>query len=288
MVHPALMGLLAGHARIDELKAEPPLPRHWWWRAWRLSRLWRSWRVSTVVISNPKKEYHLAAWLAGIPRRVGYARKWGWLLTHPVRDVKALGQRHEVEYNLELIKRLDITVSSAPPFELPIRQEDEHAVAQMLRWLSVSSSDRLIAVHPWTSNPRKQWPDERFGVLLRRLGDLPGIRAVVVGGEEDRERALELSRGQTNRVLNLVGQLSLKELGACLQRARVLVCNDSGPMHVAAAVGTPVVALFGTEDPGSHPQRWGPWGRGHTVIHKPLGAITVDEVWRAVLRQLES
>lgn len=86
--------------------------------------------------------------------------------------------------------------------------------------------------------------------------------------------------------MNLIGRLSLKELAACLRRTRVVITNDSGPMHLAAAVGTPVVALFGTEDAGSHPRRWGPWGSGHTVIHKPLEEITVEEVLAAVQRYL--
>jgi len=109
---------------------------------------------------------------------------------------------------------------------------------------------------------------------------------VVIGGTEEQARAVEVMSKGGNQTLNVVGRLSLRALAALLQKAHVVVSNDSGPMHLAAAVGTPVVALFGTEDPGSHPKRWGPWGAGHTVIHKPLEQITVDEVLAATQRYL--
>ena len=85
----------------------------------------------------------------------------------------------------------------------------------------------------------------------------------------------------------MAGRTSLPQLAATLQRAKVLVSNDSGPVHLAAALGTPVVALFGTTDPAAGPRRWGPWGAGHTVIWKEtMDAITVAEVLEAVQAQL--
>ena len=82
---------------------------------------------------------------------------------------------------------------------------------------------------------------------------------------------------------DLVGRLTLRQLAALLQHARLLVSNDSGPVHLAAAMGTPTVVLFGTSDPATGPARWGPWGQGHTVICQPrLEQIDVDEVLQAI------
>ena len=288
MLHPSLQELFAGHPDVDEVVPEPAGAGPWWRHAWRVSRLWRSWHPEIIILANPKKAYHLGAWLAGIPRRVGYDRKWGRLLTHRLQDRKPLGERHEVEYNLELIHTLGISVPPAPAPWLPVSPQEASSLSQRLEQLGVPVSSRLIAVHPWTSNPHKQWPVDRFRALIQRLAQEAGLAIVVIGGREEQAQAPEVLAGgrDTGRVLNLVGRCSLRELAALCQQVRVVVSNDSGPIHVAAAVGTPVVALFGTGEAGSHPRRWGPWGEGHTVIHQPLEAITVDEVVRAVARYL--
>jgi len=282
MVHPSLQELLAGHPDFDEVVAEPMWPGPWWRQAWHLSRLWRSWHVDVVLISNPKKAYHLAAWLSGIQCRVGHDRKWGRLLTHRFPDRRVLGERHEVEYNLELLKALGITISSAPALHLPISQEADMQIVHLLESLGATNADRLVAIHPWTSNPKKQWPIERFQALIARLAQEPGVRPIVIGGGEEQMHVADVMQDQHERVVNLVGRLSLTELAALLRTVRLLVSNDSGPMHLAAVVGTPVVALFGMEDRGSHPQRWGPWGDGHTVIHKPFTDLSVEDVLQAV------
>jgi len=104
-------------------------------------------------------------------------------------------------------------------------------------------------------------------------------------------------------VLNLAGRLSVAELAALLRRCRCLLSNDSGPVHIAAAVGIPVVDLFGRNQAGLSPQRWGPLGDGHLILHKEVGCVTclahncdigflcltslsVDEVYRAVVTVL--
>jgi ADP-heptose:LPS heptosyltransferase len=287
MVQEGLRELLSDDPSLDEVVAEPPLPRSWWRRAAQLAWLWRSWRVETILVSNPKKEYHLGAWLAGIPTRVGYHRKWGWCLTHRLPDRKAAGWRHEVEANLELVRALDLPVPEAPVLQLRLSPAEDGGIAELLQRHAVSDADRLVAIHPWTSTPRKQWPWPRFHELIRRLRRQPGITLVVIGGREEQPQAQQLLQAPEPGVLNLVGQLSLRQLAALLRRAKVLVSNDSGPVHLAAAVGTPAVVLFGTADPAAGPPRWRPWGDGHTVIWKSsLEAVGVEEVAEAVQRYL--
>ena len=283
MVNPLLRELFLGHPDLTDVVAEPSFEGSWWSRVWRLSRLWRSWKADVSILSNPKKAYHLAAWFAGIPIRVGYDRKWGRLLTHRVPDRKALNERHEIEANLQLLGALGLTIPAEPVLSLPVSNEARQAVASLLEGLNPHTD--LIAVHPWTSNPRKQWPLDRFRALCEQLAAHTNVRVVLIGGSEERAHSAQVLHDQPH-LIDLVGHLSLPQLAALLQKARVLVTNDSGPMHVAAAVGTRVVALFGTADPGSHPKRWGPWGKGHRVIHKPLADISVDEVHEAVLRYL--
>jgi ADP-heptose:LPS heptosyltransferase len=219
--------------------------------------------------------------LAGIRWRVGYNRKWGRLLTHRLDDRKALGERHEVEYNLDLVRALGLPTQT-PQWHLPRFSHEQAEVFQLLEQAGMKRSERFIAVHPWTSNPRKQWPPERYLALMRLIAERRSERIVVIGSPEERHRASALLPAGAP-VVNLVGRLALKPLAALLQCARTLVSNDSGPVHLAAAVGTPTVVLFGTTDAATGPQRWGPWGNNHTVIWKPsMEAISVEEVFTAL------
>lgn len=289
MVGASLEELLAGFPDVNEVIAEPSATGPWWRRAWQFSCLWRPWALDVVILSNPKKEYHLAAWMAGIPVRVGYDHKWSWCLTNRVPDDKRAGGRHEVEYPLELLRALGLSVSHAPVIRLPVSHADEERVVQRFPQLARNEEQRLIAVHPWTSNPRKRWPLARFRELIDRVCADEGATVVILGGLESRPQCSALAAEASPRVVDLVGRTSVRELAAVLRRVRVLVSNDSGPMHLAAAVGTPTVALFGTTDPAAGPARWGPWGPSHTVISRPaMTAIGVEEVLRGVRRHLAS
>jgi ADP-heptose:LPS heptosyltransferase len=281
LASPDLIELLAVIPGIDSVIPYTACqPRSWWLRAIRLAGQLRSQRFDITVISNPKKEFHLAVFLARIPLRVGYDRKWGWCLTHRLADRKAPCERHEVEYNLDLVRALGFPVS-APKWQLPRFDREQTEALQLLEQQNIKPSEPFIAVHPWTSNPKKQWPLARYQELIHLVTKRLRQNVVIVGGPEEMEQSKRLS-SLRGRVADLVGRLTLRQLAALFQRAQLLVSNDSGPVHLAAAVGTPVIALFGIQDPGSHPRRWGPWGSGHVVIQKPLADLTVDEVFTAV------
>ncbi len=219
-------------------------------------------KFDLCVILNPTKEAHWACFRAGIPVRVGYDRKWGFLLTHKIKDTKHQGIRHEVDCNLELVglagaKTLDKTIKI---------KVNEDLFKEFI-------GQRVVAIHPFTSDPVKQWPLERFIELAQRITRENGVKVVLVGRAEDQN--IEAGDG----VVDMVNKTSLVELAALLKRCSLLVSCDSGPMHLAVSVGTPVVALFRNDLPGKGAQRWGPWGKGHTVIEKgSLGDISVEEV----------
>lgn len=286
LVHPSLQSLMARMPDIDHVMSYPfDLKASWWIRALRLGRQLNAQQFDIAVVSNPKKELHLAVWLAGIPCRVGYARKGGWLLTHRLQDRKALGEVHEVEYNLDLIRALGLPVS-VTPFQIPRVVIEEADVLQLIEQQGVKPSEPFLVVHPWTSNPIKQWPIVRFAELIRHLAGRLAIRVVVIGGVDERDQASAVLPAGLP-VVDLVGRLTLTQLAALLARARVLVSNDSGPVHLAAAVGTNTLVLFGASSPATGPRRWGPWGRGHVVIWKSsMEAIMVDEVVAALQDQL--
>ena len=122
-----------------------------------------------------------------------------------------------------------------------------------------AAQGRLIAVNPSTRWPTKLWGDERFRALLARL---PHDRVVLTGSNSEAAQVAAMA----GDCLNLAGKTSLTELVELLRRCAVLVTGDSGPMHLAVAVGTPVVAIFGPTDP----VLTGPYGRGHVVLRADI------------------
>lgn len=282
LVQPELAPLIRSFRWIDDVLECPSVAGQPWWRqAVRLARVLRPRRFDAAIVSNPSKMLHVAVWLAGIPTRLGYDRKWGRLLTHRVADRKALGGRHEVEYNLELVQALGLP-SAIPTYEGPRLEGERASVLQLLQAHGVDPSLGLLACHPWTSDPRKQWPPERYAAVIRLSVQRWGIPVVIIGGAEHAAQAQALMPSG-ERITNLVGRVNLPELAALLGQARLLVSNDSGPVHLAAAVGTRTIVLFGSCAPAPGPVRWRPWGQGHTVIAKPsVQAISVEDVMGAI------
>ena len=261
-------------------------PRSWIVRALLLAGRLRRESFDVAIVSNPKKELHLATWLAGIPCRIGYDHKWSWSLTRRIPDRKGLGERHEVEYNVALLAALGLPVT-VPSWRLPLFPKEDAEVSQLLKQHGVAASVPVVAVHPWASNPVKQWPLDRFNTLLGLLSVRRAVVTAVIGGPEETDQAQKFLGSARPGIMNFVGQLSLRQLAAFLRQAAVLVSNDSGPVHVAAAVGTSTVVLFGVPSEAVGPRRWGPWGEGHTVLSKPsLADIQVDEVMEAIQQKL--
>ena len=136
-----------------------------------------------------------------------------------------------------------------------------------------------MIIHPFTSDPLKQWPVERFSELAQRIRSELDLKVVMTGLSAKKFTADE-------SIINMVNETTLTELAALLKRGCLVVTADSGPMHLAAAVGTPVIALFRNDLKGKTAKRWGPWGQGHLVIEKNnLNDISVDEVLEAVRRR---
>jgi len=248
----------------------------------------RRYGFDLCVVLNPLKEAHWAIFWAGIPVRVGYERKWGFLLTHKIKDTKHLGDRHEVECNLELVGLIKDLEQFPGKKQKQFPAETVSAVT-----LNIPDNDKYkflkgaVAIHPFTSDPVKQWPVERFIELTQRIEQEMKVEVVLVGKVEDRQHSLPWS--VPLETMDLINKTSLLELAAVLKCCFLLVSCDSGPMHLAAAVGTPVVALFRNDLIGKTAKRWGPWGKGHTVIEKAsLNDITVDEVFEKVKQRLAS
>ena len=282
VVRPTIRDLLTGHPDVDEVIAydDKGKPEFNWRRTDRLARKLRANRFDVAVVSNPKRELHVAVFLAGIPIRVGYHRKWPFLLTHTVEDRHATTPLHQAQLNLGLLEAIRLRLET-PSLRIPVSTEELVAAHALLARQGLAETARIIGLHPWSSNPAKQWPAEQFRAVAEGLVTR-GYRVLLIGGEEERSQADRFLAPLRVPVCDLTGRLHLRQLAAVLVCCRALVTNDSGPMHLAAAVGTPTVALFGHGTAGG-PRRWGPWGRGHRILHRALlSAIEPADVIDAV------
>lgn len=236
-------------------------------------------KFDLCVIFNPFKELNIITFLAGIPVRVGYARKWGFLLTHKMEDKKYLGQKHEVEYNLELVNLVGAETKDKS-LSLKI---DNRLAGELFRDFNLNNFNNLIALHPWTSDPIKQWSINNFRELAERLIGEPDLKLVLIGSKEQIDKSRQFFGDFSDRLIDMTGKTSLTQLGLVLGKCRLLISGDSGPVHLASCMGIPVIAIFRNDLPGKSAKRWGPWGEGHIVIEKrDLYDITVDEVFNKI------
>lgn len=242
----------------------------------RLVNLFKKKKIDIAVILNPSKDFNIFTYFSGIPIRAGYSRKWGFLLTHKMEDAKYLGQRHEIEYNLELVSLIGASTKDKTLY-LPT---DEREIDDLSRDFNLKNYNNSVALHPWTSDPLKQWPYERFRELAERLIREQGISVVIIGGKEELTKSREFFKDIDGSLINLTGRTTLTQLAALLRKCKLLISGDSGPVHLACAAGTKVLAIFRNDIPGKSARRWGPWGRGHIVIEKEsLSKVTVSEVF---------
>ncbi|MCM8800956.1 MAG: lipopolysaccharide heptosyltransferase II [Candidatus Omnitrophica bacterium] len=251
-------------------------------------------RFDLAIILHPTNRMHLVTFLARIPKRIGYNRKLGFLLTDKIPHTKQEGRKHELEYNLDLLRYLGIPAQDKTLF-MPIRKEAEDWIEELFKKERINPTDKLLAIHPGASCPSKLWPAERFAELADRLADKYGFKLIFIAGRKDINITEGVIKYLKNPVINLAGKTSLSQLASILRRCQLFISNDSGPVHIATAVGTPVISIFGRNQKGLSPLRWRPLGRFDRFIHKDVGcsqclahnckkgflclkAITVEEV----------
>jgi heptosyltransferase-2 len=155
--------------------------------------------------------------------------------------------------------------------ELWLSEEDRENAKRALKSGGVCEDERIIALAPGAGHPKRQWPLERFiqlGLLLLREFD---ARIIIVGGPGDRERASRLSEVLGRRVVSVAGQMTLRGTATLLKCSDIVIANDSGPMHLAAAAGVPVVEISchpadGNPLHANSPCRFHPWASQYGVV----------------------
>ena len=209
---------------------------------------------------------------------------------------------HTVEQMLEVPRSLGLHPQDKR-LEIFYPSEDRQAVDRLLEKEGVGPGEALIHIHPTSRWLFKCWRDEAMAKVIDALEESGQARAVLTSGGEEKElkKIDSILKACRTRPVNLAGKVTLKQLAALSRRSRLFLGVDTAPMHIAAAVRTPVIALFGP----SGEFNWGPWGEGHVVIKKdwecrPCGKdgcegskrsrcleeISEDEVLREIFKQL--
>lgn len=215
-----------------------------------------------VVLHPTSFRNALLPCLARVPIRVGTnVGGRGMLLTLSCEDDTAI---HEVHRYLRVLQLLNIDTD--PSFlEFWHTDTDRRFIERLLRAEGVLPDARVVALNLGTTWATKRWDAVNFTDVIQQIAHLaPEIKIVLTGSSAEHELVKALPASLP--VINLVGKTGILQLGALLERSEVCLTCDSGPMHIAAAVGTPTVALFGPTSPVRHQ----PYGTGHTVLEKPV------------------
>jgi heptosyltransferase I len=259
------------------------------WREWvNLHRQLRALSLDVVIdVQGLFKSAHFTL-LTHAQTRIGFDRRHArdplsaLLSTHRVSPPATAA--HIVEQNLSLLQPLGISHPEIA-FPLPVVPDSEAWAEQCLRAHGLTDGQRIVAVLPASRRPTKLWPPAHFRRLVERLGQTAALRILVLGGPAETALLESIGRGLDGSPISIADR-SISDLVALLRRVTVAVGNDTGPVHIAAALGVPTIGLYGP----TRSERNGPYGARARALQSPTGRmadISVDDVFRAVVEALD-
>ena len=254
----------------------------------------RSMKFDAVFILRCSLSRTCVTWLAGIPLRIGFGRKpWQGLLTHIVND-EGCDKIHRSDVYLRVIESFGVKIKDRSAC-LVVGRDVCERLATRLRAKGLTGDERIVVLNTGGNWDLKQWPPERFAQLAARLTRELGFTVVLPGALSDLERVRQIARDSGVDPVVLAGETDIKELAALFKRSHMVVSADSGPLHLANAVGANVLALFGP----TRPEITGPQGQGRIKVlmhdvgcncapcyylecpdNRCMKALTVDDVFK--------
>jgi len=294
MVHPRCVEMLEDNPNIDKLILFDERSSH---RGILEKILFilslRKFKFDIVISFHRSMSRVLIAYLSGIPRRAGYyTRKRAWLLTDSVEP--PITPSHKVEYFLDIARALGID-SDNKDYQFNIPESSIKSANTILEQAGIGAYDEFFVVNPGGNWNAKRWPVRRYAKLCEELNAIYGKRILLSGASKDKELSEEIIRLTGGPVTNICGKTTLKELAVIMRRAKAVMANDSGPMHIAISQKAPTIALFG---PTSQLVT-GPYGDGKYIVlqkwtdciipcyascedYRCMKAIAVDDVVEAL------
>lgn len=217
------------------------------------------------IVFSPHRSFRSAtlAGISGAKTRVGFASSAGAFLYN--KRVRYNRNVHEIERNLSLARAAGIETSDNRPKVYP-SERDKAAVNRLIKKIAVQPEHPCVALAPGSIWATKRWPADYYKKLAQLL-IANDIQVFLIGGTADQSLGRKIAAGNEDQIFNMAGQLSLLQSAELLARCKVLISNDSAPMHLATAVGTPVIAIFGPTVPAFG---FYPTGSKDQVIEKQL------------------
>jgi ADP-heptose:LPS heptosyltransferase len=216
----------------------------------------RKGQFDVAVHVFPRPRWAWLTWRAGIPIRVGTAYRWySFLFNRRAKDHRKSGLRHEAVFNARLLLPLNVDVPESVRPRLSPTAAHVEAAERVRKELGLKPDERPVILHPGSGGSSRDWPAHRFGDLAKVLASRGPV--VVTGSALEAELVEAVVERSGGTARGCVGRLSLMELAAFIQRGSVFVANSTGPLHIAAAVGTPVVGFY-PPIAAANVTRWGP------------------------------
>ena len=291
LVRPWVAGLFSAAPYVDKVWSEnkPTTLKSWV----SIMRDIRGRRFDMALLLPNSFESALMMFLGGVRQRIGYAADGRrWMLTDPV--TKACERRHQIHYYLDLAKALS-AVTDRPSISIEATSSERQSARQLLATERISRETAFLVLNPGAAyGSAKRWHQERFANVADNLARELDLQVAIIGSGAERPIADQISAVMKSQTAVLNGKTSLETLIGVLAESSLMVTNDSGPMHIAAALGIPTVAIFGPTDEINT----GPYGPRTRVVkhavecspcllrdcpidHRCMNAVTVDEVCRA-------
>jgi len=263
MVNRGTEDVLSGNPDLDEIVV---LDKGSLAAQWRLIAGLRRRRFDTVIDLTDGDRSAFLSWISGAPVRIGFNDEHRWrgrCYTQVVQPVP--GVRHRIDRDLESLKPMSIQAGSKDP-QLWLTPEEANSADQLLNQLGIQRSQSIVILQPGARYWFKAWPPERFAELADCLTAQYGCQVLIGGSDQDIDLAQKIRQMAKSSPIIMAGRTTIKQFAAIAEKSALFVGSDSGAMHIASAVGTPVVALFGP----SSPREWGPRGGPVEVLYKEL------------------
>jgi heptosyltransferase-2 len=227
----------------------------------------KSKKFDTCVIANPTLRISLMMFFAGINKRIGTGYRWYSLLFNKkVFEHRKYGEKHELEFNINLLNKIDIDLKNFTndiKFHLNVDDKSSEKINSILIDRGFKSENKIVIIHPGSGGSSVDLPKEKLIELTRMLSKLKNVTIVITGSKNESELCTEFEVGET--VINLSGQLDLSLLKALIDKADIFVSNSTGPMHIAAALRVYVIGFF-PKILSCSQKRWGPYTEKKTIF----------------------
>jgi heptosyltransferase-3 len=263
-----------------------------------IGTLWQR-EFDAAIVAYPRWRAAWAVWRAGIPVRIGPASKpYSALFNRRVWQHRSKGEKHEADYNLELLAPLGVPFGRVAT-RMELTAEERLRARQFLESMRISFKRPVVCIHPGSGGSSERWPLNYFMELGDKLQEA-GFDVVVTAGPGENYQNVMIDQMRRIPVFVVGGSVSVRQLGAILSQMNLMVSNSTGPLHLAVALGIPTVSIY-SPIATCHPRRWGPYPAypendpRHGVfmpamvngIPDEMKTVRIDDVFAACREKLE-